>query len=182
MRIALVAMLALVLPACGSKTEEAATAKHAAAAATHIAVDDEVAAVVDSAGTPLAKVRFVIDSRPVSGKPFNLKLVFSAAGPVPQLVVRAESADLKIDAPAAPVQLSETEAQSGGREFRGTRDITVLAPQDGLAEVNVHLNADADTPETVYVIPVLVSKPGAATPAAAPASDKPDPAAAGNHG
>ncbi len=28
MRIALVAMLVLVLPACGSKTEEAATTKH----------------------------------------------------------------------------------------------------------------------------------------------------------
>ncbi len=183
MRIALVALLALLLPACGSKTEETAAARHSTATTTHTAGEDEVAAVLESAGTPLAKVRFVIDSRPVAGTPFNLKLVVSAAGPVPQLVVTAESGDFRIDPASMALPLNEAEAQSGiGREFRGSHDFSATAQHDGLTQVNVHLTTEPDVPETLYVIPVLVSKPGAPNAAGAPASDKPDPAAAGNHG
>jgi len=177
MRIALVAMLALALAACGSKTEEAVPAKkHTAAAATHPPADDEVAAVLESTGTALAQLRFVIAERPVVGKPFNLKLIVSATAPLPQLLLTAESNDFLIDPANFPLPLTEAEAASGGREYRGSHDFSVTAAKEGLAELSVHLTVGPDASEALYVIPVLVVKP------AAPASDKPDPAAAGNHG
>lgn len=177
-RIGMVAMLALALSACGSKTDGEAAAKRLADTASAQALgSDDVAAVLESAGQPVAKVRFVIGSRPLAGQPFNVKVMVAAVAPVTQLLVSVQSEDLAVDPATATMALAETE--KGGGETSGSQNFSVTARQDGLFELAVHLTADTAGPETLYVIPVLVTKPGAAAPA--PASDKPDPAAAGDH-
>jgi hypothetical protein len=158
MRNGLLAMLALVLVACGSKTEEGGAAQRAAAASVQVAGSDEVAAVLESAGTPVAKVRFVIDSRPVVGRPFNVKVVVSSATPVPQLLVKVGSADLSVE--PSTVILVLAEAGGSGSENINSHTFSVTAGQEGLAELAVRLTTTPEVPETVYIIPVLVSKPG----------------------
>lgn len=176
MRFCLVTMMALVLAACGGEAPDKAVAKKPSAGATMPTPggDDAVAAVRESAGTPVAQLRFVIGTRPVAGKPFRLQLIASAAVAVPQLSVTIESAALRVDPPAVALALAES-GSGAARQFSASHDFSVVGMQEGLVELTVRLATDADTPETVYVIPVLVSRTGAE--AGTPASDKPDPAA-----
>src|SRR5262245_63946300 len=79
MRTAVVAVVALALAACsGDKPADSADAG-APKANPAGAGQAEVNAVLQSTGAPLAKLQFVIDSRPVVGKSFQLTLVASAA-------------------------------------------------------------------------------------------------------
>ncbi len=180
MRFLLVAMMALVLAACGGEAPDKAAAKKPAAgvAMPVFGGDDAVAAVRESAGTPVVQLRFVIASRPVAGQPFRLQLVASAPVAIPQLSIKMESATLRIDPVAAVLALGESGGDAA-HQYSGSHDFTVLAAQEGLTAVTVHLLTDADMPETVYVIPVLVARVG--TEAGPPASDKPDPAAKGDN-
>jgi glucose/arabinose dehydrogenase len=161
MRIAVVAMLALVLAACGSKTEnEAAAQKRAATASAQAPDSEEVAAVLESTGTPLAKVSFVIESRPVVGRAFNVKVIVSSTTPVPQMLVAIKAGELVVE--PASVMLVLGEAASGGGEKVNSQTFLVTAPKEGLAELGVRLTTDADTPETLYIIPILVARSGPA--------------------
>lgn len=184
MKYLLVATMALALAACGSKSEdETASMTSAAGPRPIIGGNDSVAAVLDSQGTPVAQLRFVIDTRPVVNKPFRLQLLASATAPVSQIQLTAESDSLLIDPGNAVLELVQEEAASGGaRNYSATHDLDVTAKDPGLAEVFVHLTTGPDTPETRYVIPVLVAKPQSAAPAQAPPSDKPDPAPEADNG
>jgi hypothetical protein len=157
MRIGLVAMLVLVLAACGSQTDENA-AKRTAGNSVKTQGSDEVAAVLESAGAPVAKVQFVIESLPVVGKPFNVKVVVSSATPVPQLRLSVTSAGFTIEPPTVLLVLAD--AGNGGGNIN-TQTFSVTAQQEGLSELAVHLATDADAPETLYKIPLLVTKPAA---------------------
>lgn len=159
MRHALVAMLALALAACGSKTEEEGAAQRAAAASALVVGSDEVAAVLESRGTPLAKVRFVVESRPVAGRAFNVKVVVASATPVPQLLLKVSGTDLAVE--PSTVMLVLGEPSGTGTENINSHTFAVTAEQEGLAELAVRLTTTPDTPETLYLIPLLVSKPGA---------------------
>jgi hypothetical protein len=159
MKNGLVAMLALVLAGCGSKTEEGA-ARRAAAASAQVAGNDEVAAVLESAGSPVAKVHFVIDSLPVAGRPFKVKVVVASATPVPQLLVKVAGTDLAVE--PSTVMLVLGEPAGGGSEISNSQTFSVTAAQEGLTELAVRLTTTPDVPETVYLIPVLVSKSGSA--------------------
>jgi hypothetical protein len=160
MRNGLLAMLALALVACGSKTEEQGAAQRAAAASAQVAGSDEVAAVLESSGTPVAKVRFVIESRPVVGRSFNVKVVVSSPTPVPQLLVKVGGADLTVEPPTVMLVLGES--GGSGSENINSHTFAVTAQQEGLSELAVHLTTAPEVPETLYIIPVLVSKAGSA--------------------
>jgi len=158
MKNGLVAMLALVLAGCGSKTEEGA-AQRAAAASAKVAVSDEVAAVL-VAGPAVAKVRSVIESLPVVGRSFKVKVVVASATPVPQLLVKVEGADMTVE--PSTVMLVLGEPAGGGSEISNSHTFSVTAAQEGLTELAVRLTTTPEAPESVYMIPVLVSKPGPA--------------------
>jgi hypothetical protein len=171
--------MALVLSACGGKPEgEAATGRAPATAPVAAPSDDSVAAVKLSQGTPLAQLRFVIDARPEVGKTFRMQLVVAGATE-PQLRLELQSDSLRVDPAGAALELAGS-GTGAERVYGGSHDFLVVGTQEGLAEVTVRLAAGDGAAETVYSIPVLVTKPGA--PDGAPASDKPDPAAADNHG
>lgn len=183
MKYFLVVTMALVLAACGSKGEDE-TAPVAATGGSSPAIggNDSVAAALDSPGTPVAQLRFVIDTRPVVGKPFRVQLVATATTPVSPLVLVAESDSLRIDPANAVLDLAQLESAAGAaRSYSATHDLTVTAKDTGLAEVFVRLTSGLDSPETRYVIPVLVAKAESAGTAQAPPSDKPDPATETEH-
>jgi hypothetical protein len=50
----------------------------------------------------------------------------------------------------------------GGSENINSHTFSVTAAQEGLAELSVRLTTAPEVPETVYIMPVLVSKPGSA--------------------
>ncbi len=182
MRISLIGTLALLLCACGSKSgpESAGPTPAAPVSARPSINDDAVAAVLESQGKPLVELRFVLESRPVAGQAFPLQLVASSKEPVLPLQLTTESDALKVDPSTAVLALSATGSGSTA-SYGATREFTVTSAQEGLAELTVHLVVDQDTPEMVYVIPVMVDKPAAAAPSGGPPSGKPDPAAQGDH-
>jgi hypothetical protein len=176
-------MMMLALSACGGKSPDGAGAAGSSASAPMRAFggDDAVAAVRESAGTPSVQLRFVLDTRPVVDKPFRLQLVASAAEPIPQLWVSVESAGLNVDPASVALVLTEA-GSSTPQQFSARHDLTVLAHQAGLAEVTVRMVRDADSPEMIYIIPVLVAGAESTTGPQAPVSDKSDPAPKGNDG
>ena len=179
MRICLIATLALLVAACSGKSEPTATTHKTVAPTLALSGsgDDAVAAVLESQGKPLAQLGFVIDSRPVVGRAFRLQLLVSATTALPAIQLTTESDVLHIDPPGAALTLSES-GSGGVRTYSAQHDFTLTAAQPGLTELTVHLTADADSPETVYAIPVVVGAAGAAN---APASGKADPPAAADH-
>lgn len=147
-----IAAIALALGACGGKQEErapgdAASTGEGATTASRAADNDAVAAVQSTPGTPVARLHFVIESRPVAGQPFVVRLLVSAAEPQPELHLAAESSTLTIQ-PRTAVLALDTAAGAV------THTLTVTAGQAGLAEISVRLKAGAA--ETPYAIPVLV--------------------------
>lgn len=169
----LVATLALVLAACGSKGDDEAAATSTSAPRT--AGDDSVLAVLESQGTALAQLRFLIGTRPEVGKPFGVQLIASTSAPIPRLVMVVESEGLAVDAAGVPVELALTEAGSGsGRHYSASHDLTAMARGAGLAEIMVRMGASSDSLDMLYVIPVLVAR---AEPAPEAAAGDPGPAA-----
>jgi glucose/arabinose dehydrogenase len=158
MRIGLVAALALLLCACGTKEEEGATNKQAAAAAVATLGDESVAAVKESQGVPVARLRFLIESRPVVGKPFNVKVTLAGDQHVPQLLVRPESTALV--ATPERVMVSLGHAGDTGSEFTAVQVFSLIANQEGLVELAVHLTVDGEANGALYLIPILVAKAG----------------------
>lgn len=150
------AVLGAMLAACGGEPKQGAseapgTANRAGAAQG----DDAVAAVLQSTGAPVAQLRFLLESRPEPGVPFLLRLVVSAATPIPELSVSVESATLEVADAAATLSLTEPDAAV-------MHEAVLTAGEEGLAEVIVRLRADAQAADTVYAIPVLIAKPAAA--------------------
>src|SRR5688572_3959238 len=106
--------MVLVLCACGSKSEDDAGDGTQAASATanngsRAGANDAVAAVLQSEGTPVARVVFVLETRPVVGQPFSIKLEITAAEPVAALQLSAESATLILAPTSATVALTGAE-------------------------------------------------------------------------
>lgn len=179
MKLCLIATMALLLSACGGKTEgEVAGGKMAAASSGAGAGDDAVAAVKVSQGAPVAQLRFVLGSRPEVGKTFRMQLVASGSAE-PQLQLALQSDALRVDPASAALDLTPA-GDGAARVYSGTRDFLLVGAQEGLAEVTVRVVSGEGATETVYSIPVMVTSPAA--PAAAPASDKANPAAADDHG
>lgn len=153
--------LTLALAACDKGPDQeapsAGVAPTAPAAGAARVGSNAVQAVLQSSGTPVAKLEFVLDSRPVAGKPFALQLHVSAAAPVPELHMAAESSGLIIAPDSATLALPEADVV--------VQEVLVTAPGEGLVDLNVRLKV-AGAPETVYAVPVLVAAAPAA-PAAA---------------
>lgn len=158
MKIAAVAMLALSLglAACekGPGTDEPASTPSAGGNAGRGSSGDAVAAVLTSPGTPVAKLSFVVDSRPVKGVPFKVGLIASAGAAVSVLEVAASSGTLDVQPETAVLAMQGESA---------THELTLTSAEEGLHEFTVRLKAEGAA-EAVYAIPVLVMAVGA-TPA-----------------
>ena len=145
-------MVACALSACdrqsGSGAPEGATAAAPPASAQRSG-GDAVPAVLQSTGTPVAKLAFIIDAKPVVGEPFTVKLQASAATPVPELDVLVSAPELIVAPEAAKVAIETADAPA-------IHELIVTAPRPGLTELNVRLKAGAG-PEALYAIPVLVA-------------------------
>jgi hypothetical protein len=171
--------MALALSACGTKDGGEASGGRAATTTTNASAGDEsVAAVQVSQGTPVAQLRFVIAPRPDVGKTVRLQIV-AAGATEPTLRMALQSEVLRVDPADATLELSGS-GTGTARTYGGSHDFMLVGTQEGLAEVTVRLAAGEGAPDTVYSIPVLVTRADA--PAGALPSDKPDPAAADNHG
>jgi hypothetical protein len=147
----MVAAMALVVTACGGKSDDGTAAAPTGTAAQGPGSprgDELVAAVLQSPGAPVAKLAFQLETRPEVGKPFAVKLHASATEALPELQVMIESTSL-VAAPDTAVLALDTVGTAVGHE------VTVTAQQAGLAELTVRLRAGAV--ESVYVIPVLVA-------------------------
>jgi hypothetical protein len=150
--------IAFALPGCGKNPgqDESGSpeprAPSAAGSAERAGAGDATAAVLHSAGTPVAKLSYVVDSRPVKGQPFTLRLLASAAAPVPALQVTAASGTLEIS-PASGVLALDAAGVTA------SHDLTVTAQQEGWAELTVRLQSGTGG-EAVYAIPVLVMAAG----------------------
>lgn len=146
------AALLLVLAACGSKDDgpvgDAGSGTSAAAAGARSA-EELVSAKVQSPGTPVATLQFLLSERPVAGQPFTLQLSVTAAQPVPALHLQAESSDLAVEP-----QQAEVAFKDDGRT--GEQALTLTADEPGLMELVVRLSSEDARAETVYAIPVLV--------------------------
>jgi len=183
MKHLLVATMALALAACGSAGDDEASSAGAASVRATTVGDETVSAVLDSQGTPVAQLRFLIDTQPVVGKPFQMRLTASATAAVSRLQLAADSDSLLVDPARAVLDLALDESSAGtSRSYKATHDLVVLAKQSGLAVVTVRLATGPDSTETVYSIPVLVAEAGTDTAAPPTVSDKPDPAAKADNG
>lgn len=155
MRKAVIAGMVLALGGCsGDKPPDPSTAP-AAAAQTAAVTDDSVAAVLQSAGPPVAKLRFKLESAPAVGQPATLRLDISSPTAVPFLLLSADaSAGLELDAASVKATLDLSQENVVTRHVLAFSGI-----EAGLREVHVHLrSAEPDAVETVYAIPVLVIK------------------------
>jgi hypothetical protein len=183
MKHLLVATMALALAACGSAGDDDASSAEAASFRVPTVGDESVAAVLDSPGMPVAQLRFLIDTQPVVGKPFLVRLTASATSAVSRLQVAADSDSLLVEPASAVLELALDESSAGtSRTYKATQDLMVLAKQGGLAAVSVRIATGPDSTETVYSIPVLVAEAGTGTAAPVTASDEPDPAAKADNG
>lgn len=157
MKMAAVAMLALtlVLAGCndGPATEEPLSTAGSGSGAGRGAPGDAVAAVLTSTGTPVAKLSYVVETRPVKGVPFKVSLIASAGTALPALEVAASSSTLDVQPATGVLALQDGQP--------ATQELTVTAAEEGLAEFTVRLKAEGSA-EAVYAIPVLVMPAGAA--------------------
>lgn len=145
----LVAMLVVALVAAGCSRENSDAGGGSGTRAPTAAGTEPVAAVLQSTGTPVAKLGFVVVTRPVVGVQSELRLEISAAA-VAALQVSAEAGSLTIDPSTAQASVSLAAGATASH-------LVKLTPQHaGLAEVTVRLKA-SEGAEAVYVIPVLVA-------------------------
>jgi hypothetical protein len=153
-------VLALGLAACDRSADPdpaaapSGSAPAAAAPATGSTGSDAVQAVLQTQGTPVAKLQFVLPSRPVAGTPFPLQLHVTAPAPVPELQLAAESSSLAIEPATATLALETPDVAV-------VHQVMLNAAEPGLVDLLVRLKA-ADAPEAVYAVPVLVAAAAAA--------------------
>ena len=152
----LLAVLGVVLAVAGcgksDNTDKAAGAQ-SAARATVVPGADAVAAVLQSAGTPIAKVGFVVLTKPVVGVQSALRLDLTA----PEPAVVPEGDGLVVDPASARADVSLVTAGA-----TVNHELKFTPQREGLSEVTVRLHSgDSGTPETTYVIPVLATKAAA---------------------
>jgi hypothetical protein len=146
----MLAVLVAGVSVAGCSGEKAGDAAPAVNKAPVVQGADAVAAVLQSSGTPLAKLGFVVATRPVAGMPLELRLDLSSASGVPAVQVRVEAQSFAIDPATAQVSV----AVEAGRTV--SHHVNLTPQKEGLAEVTVRLRS-ADSAETVYAIPVLVA-------------------------
>jgi hypothetical protein len=131
MNYRLLSLLVVVLAAAGCSGEKADGDAPAAVKAPVAAVAEAVAAVLQSGGTPVAKLGFVVLT-------------------VPALQVLTEGEAINIDPATAQASVSLEAGKTASHTVR-------LTPQrEGLTRVTVRLRSATDSAETVYDIPVLV--------------------------
>lgn len=160
--------MALAMAGCDGKPEAEGAGPAAASKAAAQPADDSVAAVLVSAGSAPAQLRFLIATPPRLGEPFTLVVSASAAQPVPELQLDLESAAMTVAPSSAVVAID----QAGGI---ATHEFEVTPSATGLAQISVQMNAGG--PVARYSIPVLVPEVAAE---AAKASDEADPPAKGD--
>ncbi len=152
MKTRVVVLVLLALASCGrsDQPEKSSIAKSAAKAAP--ATVDSVAAVLQSTGTQVARVNFMLDAQPLLGAPAKLRLDISAVEAVSLLLaVEADGLDIDPDSARGSVVLT------GGGTVT-SRDLLFTAQREGLLEIVVRLRkAEADSIDTVYAIPVLIA-------------------------
>ncbi|MDQ2641524.1 MAG: hypothetical protein M3Y79_13215 [Pseudomonadota bacterium] len=156
MKTAAVAMLVMALALAGCKDkppDDGAGTTARAASAVRGTASDAVAAVLMSTGTPVAKLSYVVESRPVQGVPFTVSLLASAATSIPALEMAVSSPTLEIEPVTGTLALEADKP--------ATHELTLTSAEEGLTEFTVRLKADGGA-EAVYAIPVLVMAQGAA--------------------
>lgn len=117
---------------------------------------DVVAAVLQSTGTPVAKLGYVLPAIPVVGARASLRLYISAAVPVAGLILQSESTGLVLD----PATMNASLALEAGTVV--SHELGFTPQNEGLTELTVRLRSTEEgSAEAVYVIPVLVDKPAA---------------------
>jgi hypothetical protein len=150
MNYRLLSLLVVVLAAAGCSGEKADGDAPAAVKAPVAAVAEAVAAVLQSGGTPVAKLGFVVVTKPMVGAQSDLRLELSALAAVPALQVLTEGEAINIDPATAQASVSLEAGKTASHTVR-------LTPQrEGLSRVTVRLRSATDSAETVYDIPVLV--------------------------
>jgi hypothetical protein len=156
MRSGLIAMVLLVQAGCGggASGDAGSAGTDVTAPAVAAAGAEAVDAVLQKSGTPVARLQFVIDSRPVVGQSFTVRLLATASEAVPALQLVSESAELKLENPSTLLVLESSDTGA-------THALTAIAGQEGLAEIIVKLRGDPARPEAVYSIPVMVGPPAA---------------------
>jgi hypothetical protein len=152
MKMAAVTMLAmaLALAGCGDRPAGDGAGSPASAgegAAARGAPGDAVAAVLMSSGTPVAKLSYVVETRPLKGAPFKVSLLVAAGTSIPALEVAASSGTLEVQPATATLPIE------GGKQ--ATHELTLTSPAEGLLEFTVRLKTEGAA-EAVYAIPVLV--------------------------
>jgi PBP1b-binding outer membrane lipoprotein LpoB len=147
-RLLAILVASLVASGCSrEKAEEGAVATTKAPSAT---ASEPVAAVLQSIGTPVATLAFVVVTQPVVGRQSELRLDLSSPAAIAALQVRTESETITIDSSTAQASVAVEAGKTTSHQVR-------LIPRSaGLTEVTVHLRSN-DGPEAVYAIPVLVA-------------------------
>ncbi len=157
-RLVTMLVAALVVAGCIKGDQAGGGAGGQAPAAAPVTGADAVAAVLQSPpGTSIAKLGFAVTAKPAVGVQTILRLDISAAAPVPTLVLVAESEGVTIDPATARVNLALPTADKVA-----THAVRFTSLREGLAEITVRLSdGGADSPQTIYAIPVLVAGPAA---------------------
>jgi hypothetical protein len=153
-RLAAILVVALVVAGC-SRGEPDGAAGDVAARAPAAPGADVVAGVLQSSGTPVAKLGFVLGPKPAIGIQSSLRLDISAAAPVPTLQLVAEPDGLALD----PATARSTLALAAGKVV--SHELLFTPEREGLSEITVRLRSGEEGSETIYAIPVLVEKPAA---------------------
>jgi hypothetical protein len=144
-------LLVVVLAVAGCSGEKVSSNAPSAAKAPAAAGAEAAAAVLQSVGTPIAKLGFVVVTKPMVQTQSDLRLDLSAVEVVPELQVITEGEAIAIDPATAKASVSLEAGKTASHVVR-------LTPQrEGLTRVVVRLRSGAGIAETVYDIPVLVS-------------------------
>ena len=146
-------MMALAATGC-SDNKEAGKSSVNVAKAPVVVVAEPVSAAKQSTGTPIAKVAFVLATKPVVGKLSDVRIDLSAAAAVPDLQLQFESASVAVAQETSTATVSIVVGKS-------TSHVLKFTPrQEGLGDITVHLRTSPEGAETVYAIPLLVGAAG----------------------
>ena len=159
MKTPLLTIVVLVLAGCGTSDRPGTAAERAAKAQAQdqeqapVVAEEAVAAVLQSAGKPVAALHFVLEARPVLGAVATLRLNISGVDPVPTLLLTAQGEGFTVDAASAAASLALAEGGAGT-----SHQLKFTSQKAGLGQIVVRLrDADSGNAETVYAIPVLVA-------------------------
>jgi hypothetical protein len=143
--------LVAVLAVSGCSGEKAGGDAPAPVKAPAAAGVDASTAVLQSGEPPVARLGFVVVTKPVVGVQSDLRLDLSSVAAVPELQVHTEAEAIAIDPATAKAGVSLEAGKTVSHVVR-------LTPQrEGLTRVTVRLRSAADGAESVYDIPVLVA-------------------------